>query len=122
MCRIDDDAQARLLGQVSGVSERVHELCGLVTDHEHLSSLSWECSSGLGSRLAGVWRRSVATEPVQSPPVLSRGVIPSLPVGIVDGHGHQRDRSDGTHLGFGEFADRSDPLHHTFDGSVVGNR
>ena len=59
---------------------------------------------------------------MQPPPVLSCGLIPSLPVGIVHGHRRQRDRSDGTHLGFAEFADRSDPMHHTFDGSVVGDR
>ena len=123
MCRIDDDAQASWFGQISGTSERVDELRSFVADHEHFEfTFLGGGRPCLTAHLPGLWRRSVATESVQPSPVLSCRVVPSLPVGVVDGHGHQRDRSHGTHLGLAEFADRPDPLHHTFDGRVVGNR
>ena len=67
---------------------------------------------------AGPCARSVTAEPVQPASILTRSVVPALTVGIVNGHGNQRDRGDGTHLGFAELAEPPDPLHHAFDGGV----
>lgn len=67
-------------------------------------------------------RRLVAAPRPEPAPILARGLVPPLPVDVIDGKGDQRDSRDLSDLRVGELVKSADPLDDPLNCRVIQAR